>query len=157
MNKIKRLYKRGNGFTLIEVLVVIGIIAILSAVVLIAINPGRQFKLARDSQRVSNVNAIINAIGQNMSENRGILVCEGIVKKIPATSTPIKSGSDGFDLAPCIIPLYISSLPYDPSAIGAHYNSNSDYDTKYDISEDSNGRITASSTGEISPYISATR
>ena len=54
--------RRTGGFTLIEILVVIGLIAILAAVVLIAINPGRQFSQAHNSQRTSNVETILNAI-----------------------------------------------------------------------------------------------
>src|ERR1035437_6215172 len=80
-----------RAFTLIEVLVVIGIIAILAAVVLVAVNPSRQFKLARDSQRVSNVNALLNAVGQNIAEHKGQLICSGNIFTIPPVPTIIKS------------------------------------------------------------------
>jgi type IV pilus assembly protein PilA len=149
-----------KGFTLIEVLVVIGIIAILAAVVLVAVNPARQFKLARDSQRVSNVNAILNAVGQNMSEHRGVFTCNGAQFNLPATSTTVKNATSspgGIDLAPCLVPDYLASLPFDPSASGAFYVGTSSYNTGYDVFRDANGRITASSSGELTGTISVTR
>jgi prepilin-type N-terminal cleavage/methylation domain-containing protein len=149
-----------QGFTLIEVLVVIGIIALLSAVVIVAVNPARQFKLARDSQRTSNMNSIVNAIHQNMAEHRGSLVCAGVARSIPLTSTIIKSsavlGYEG-DIASCMVPDYIGAVPVDPNIPGAYYASTTDYMTGYEIFRDAQGRITASSTGELVPTISVTR
>ncbi len=158
MNHIQHM--RNKAFTLIEVLVVIGIIAVLAAIVLVAVNPARQFKLARDSQRVSNVNALLNAIHQNMAEHRGIFTCNGVARTIPTNTTRVRDSSVGSsegDIASCIVPDYISSVPFDPLLADAHFNSTTDYNSEYEIFKDVNGRITASSTGELTPTISVTR
>src|SRR6185369_14491475 len=120
--------KQKRGFTLIEILVVIGIIAVLSAIVLVAINPARQFKLARDSQRVSNVTAILNALGQNIAEHKGVFEC---AITLPNAITNISNAT--LDIAACLVPTYISSLPFDPGTTGAHFASVVDYDTKYSV------------------------
>ena len=152
--------EKRKGFTLIEILVVIGIIAVLAAVVLVAINPTRQFKLARDSQRISNVESMLSAVGQNIAEHKGLFTCGTASITIPASSTIIRSGvndPNAFDIAPCLVPAYISMLPFDPSIPSAHYATSTDYDTEYSIAEDSDGRVTIAARGEINQNISVTR
>lgn len=159
---IKKKNKSGykKGFTLIEILVVIGIIAVLAAVVLVAVNPARQFKLARDSQRTSNITALLNAIGQNIAEHKGVFVCNGTAMNFPPATTTIKNDGSGggTDIASCLVPDYISALPYDPlTSKGTKYASPTDYNTGYGVFEDEHGRITVTADGELAQVLSVTR
>ena len=147
--------KNLRGFTLIEMLIVIGIIAVLAGIVLVAINPARQFAQARNTQRISNVTALLNAVSQNIADNRGLFVCAG--GAIPATATVIKS-SGGYNALPCLVPTYFSTMPLDPSAAGAHVSTETDYDTGYTISVNTTGRVTISApASELGETISLSR
>ena len=127
-----------KGFTLIEILIVIGIIAVLATIVIIAINPARQFAQARNTQRVSNVNTLLNALGQDLADNKGVFTCAGIGTAIPvAPAAAIHIGTNGglVNLA-CLAPTYIaSSIPFDPTNGTAA-------DTQYTIQVDTIGRYT---------------
>jgi len=142
--------KQRRGFTLIEVLIVIGILAILAGIALVAINPARQFSQARDSQRLSHVNTTLNAIVQNIAENKGTFTCGGVEKIIPTTESTIKApeGTDGLDLQDCLVPKYIPDIVMDPET-GTFTSANA-YNTGYKIVRDAgSGRVTISAIAEI--------
>ena len=130
-----------GGFTLIEILVVIGIIAVLAAIVIVAINPAKQFAQARNTQRTSNVQTILNAIGQRMADNKGVFAGSFTIGGTAYTCPTVVN--DGIDSAGggagtnynCLVPTYISSLPIDPKGFTAP-------DTGYTIAVDAVGRIT---------------
>lgn len=152
-----------KGFTLIELLVVIGILAVLLTIVLIAINPARQFQQSNDTKRRSDVNAILNAVHQYAADNRGNLSTLGI----PDTTAGVAVIGDGVgevDLCLELVTDYLAALPQDPLSNNGAAITEADctaggYSTGYTIVRSvTNNRITvAAPSGELDPAISVVR
>lgn len=70
--KHKQINHKENGFTLVELLVVISIIGLMSSVILVALNGARS--KARDARRVADAQEILNALSIEYSNN-GKLPC----------------------------------------------------------------------------------
>ncbi|OGY98057.1 MAG: hypothetical protein A2855_00950 [Candidatus Liptonbacteria bacterium RIFCSPHIGHO2_01_FULL_57_28] len=155
---LKKLIQKREGFTLIEILVVIGIIAVLATIVIIAINPARQFAQARDTQRTSNLNTILNAIGQNIADNRGIFTCSGSEFTLPGSATVIRASIAAADIYDCLVPTYMPAMVCDPVE-GEDCDDSGQYNTAYTVSMATSGRITiaAPETELANPDLSVTR
>ena len=124
-----------KGFTLIELLVVLGIIAILAAIVIIAVNPARQFAISRNTVREANINTILSATWQYAIDNQGNLPAA-----ITGTSNEIcKTGasdcSSFVDLSVLTVDgKYVVKIPEDPTT-------NTGNGTGYFIQKMTNGRL----------------
>lgn len=107
---MKNLNKKG-GFTLIEILVVLGIIAILAAIVIVAVNPKKHFDDALASTRSAGANSIINAIGQYIVGEKGVITALDL--------PPAGNSASAITVALCqdLIPKYSGALPTDPDSL----------------------------------------
>lgn len=151
-----------KAFTLIELLVVIGILAILLAIVLVAINPARQFSQANNTQRSSDVNTILNAVHQFAADNNGTLPA-GIDTTVRTITNA--GGAADVDLCADLVPTYVADLPLDPQdgtenpAASVCTDANADYNTGYTIvSSATDNRVTVAAPGaELSATITVTR
>jgi type IV pilus assembly protein PilA len=148
------LSSQAYGFTLIELLVVIGILAVLLSVVLVAINPARQFAQANDTKRRSDVQAILNAVDQYAADNRGVLP-----PGITTTATIVGKGAGQVDLCAALVTKYIAAIPVDPKSPSQVTDcTQAAFNTNYKISQSAaDSRVTVTATGEITPVITVTR
>lgn len=151
---------RINGFTLIEVLLVIAILAILSAITIIAINPAKQLATARDNHRSADVYAILNAVHQYAIDHDGALP-GGITTDNLEICMTYSSTCDStylYDLSDLTNnQKYLVELPIDPKCMTASGGC-AENSTGYFINKTEGGRITvAAPSAEVTELISVTR
>jgi prepilin-type N-terminal cleavage/methylation domain-containing protein len=147
-----------KGFTLLEVLLVVAIIAILAGIVIIAINPGKQLGDSRNAQRQADVTTILNAVYQYALDNNGTLPASITTTATEICATGASSCTGLTDLtAVTTSGKYVAAIPKDPQCpTGCNANG-----TGYKISKDvTTGRITVTNQGinvEQGKTISVTR
>lgn len=144
--------------TMIEIVVAMALAAIIFAGSIVALNPAGQLASARNSQRTAHVQTLVNAIRANIVDYRtGKFTCNA--GDIPSSTKKMATGAGNFDIAPCLVPTYILAMPFDPKATGAHYTSNTDYDTGYFVVKStSTGQVTVSApSAELGKTISIIR
>ncbi len=163
--------KKYSGFTLIEILVVVGLIAILAAITIIAINPAKNFAQTRDAQRSTDITAILNAITQYTSEEGNTLSglitathygdpAEGnntlptcpltaqILNQRGAVALDAADYDLGVDLFTVLVDGFLVAIPEDPSqAVNVGVQGR---DTFYEMCQTAGGRVTVIATPERS-------
>jgi uncharacterized protein (TIGR02145 family)/prepilin-type N-terminal cleavage/methylation domain-containing protein len=106
---------KNKAFTLIELLIVIGIIAVLASAVIIAINPGQMFSAARDSTRKSHLNTLNKSLLSYSIDNSGQFPPDitVVAKEICNTNLETPDCTNLVDLS-ILSPGYLTSIPVDP-------------------------------------------
>lgn len=118
--------------------VILVVLAVLMTIVLIAINPRKQFDQANNAKRRADVNTILTTVGQYAADHKSNLA----PLKLPAIASDICKGVDcaagSVDFCSALVPTYLPALPVDPSLTDAAQISDctADYDTGYHISLD---------------------
>jgi len=149
---------RAKGFTLLEILLVVGIISILAGIVILAINPTKQLGDTRNAQRRSDVLTILNAIYQYSIDNNGAIPT-GITTGDCNLTKQIDNGAggSGIDLYSVLVGSdsdYLVAIPRDPQATSTLATAGSGYATVLT----SSGRVTVCAPlAESSMDISVTR
>lgn len=164
--KEKLNFSHKQGFTLVELLLVIGIIATLAVVVFVALDPAKRFADARDARRTSDVEAILSAVHQYVIDNKGAFPTgltvdtEQGLGDVDSTECANFSGGCDAQNAACLdllsnpdsnLSKYLKTMPFDPQSGTAE-------DAGYTILRDSNGIVTVKACyAEGANYISVSR
>ncbi len=145
-----------KGFTLIEFLIIIAIIAILSAVVFVALDPLTRFKDTRDSRRWSDIASILDAVKIDQVDNGGAYLSavsaltNNEVYMIAAnanltgcddncsSTTPVTDDNNCVDLSGLVGEGYLADIAISPNG-AQEWNAST---TGYTLSRSSTGAIT---------------
>src|SRR5580700_5986831 len=115
LKKLRDQLSNQKGFTLIEVLLVVAIIAILAGIVILAVNPGKQLGDTRNAERRADVNTILNAVYQYSIDNQGNLPASITTTATDICATGASSCTGLDDLS--VLSLngkYLVAIPGDP-------------------------------------------
>ncbi len=127
-----------RGFSIIETLMIVSLVAILASLFIVAINPVTHSSEAKNALRWSHVNALLNAVYQYDLEHAG-----KPPPGVDGTAREVCNGSTNSDLCisnglvnlSLLVPQYIPALPTDPTSEGK-------MGSGYSVAADDLGKLT---------------
>ena len=148
---MKKTVSLKKGFTLLEILLVVGIIAILAGIVILAINPSKQLADTRNAQRRADVLTILNAVYQYSIDRNGVVPATvvttfnsnadcilGSGKEITNGTSTNNSYVDLYTSLVGATSTYIVAIPHDPLATSSAFGDGSGYV----VGKTAGGRVT---------------
>ena len=134
--------------------------AILVATFIVSSNPASTLLNSRNFERQTELNLILNAISQNIGDNNGTFNCAS--GAIPTATTTMASTTylaGDYNIARCIIPVYMEQFPYDQGSSSAYWTGTTSHNSAYSIIRNATtGRIKVFAPySEGSTTISVTR
>lgn len=152
-----------KGFTLIEILLVVLIIAILAVVVFVSLNPAKRLADSRDSRRTTDVDSILSAVHSYIVDNKGALptgLTTGMAAQlqlgtaggaaISTTTTPCTVAANAKVDLTTPLAKYLKTIPTDPS-------NGTSAATGYAIQVDANNIVTVSACNSENASVTASR
>lgn len=140
-----------KGFTLIELIIVVAIIALLASATFVAIDPAKRIGEAQNAQRWSDVTALLNGVMTYIVDNSGnfpTTLTAGDIYGIGSGSGCISAGGAETacvataiattackNLATDLVGTYLATMPVDPAS-GLDYDNSGYYILRY-----STGRV----------------
>lgn len=137
--------RQQKGFTLMEILLVIGLLAVLAVVVFVALDPAKRFQDTRNARRTTDIQNILSAVHTYVNDSKGTFpaAITSTEKQIGTATTGCAiSGAGGCNVTgatDCIdlstaLGSYLKSIPVDPNGTDAL--------TGYSIVKDANNMVT---------------
>ncbi|MFH1444666.1 MAG: type II secretion system protein [Candidatus Peregrinibacteria bacterium] len=141
--------KKRSGFTLIELIVTIAILAILAVIIFVALDPAMRIHQSRNARRWSDVTAIIKAVKTYETDTGGLptsidtdadsvqVIGEslGNCTSVVCTGQTVANSNCAIDDFDTALRAYLNKPPTDPQ-------NGTDNDTRYYINRDAYGIIT---------------
>lgn len=141
--------KLSRGFTLIEILLVIGMIAVLATVVFVALDPAKRFQDTRNAKRTTDVQSVLTAIQASIIDTQGTMpagiatterqIGSGPGCAIASGGCAVVGANDCVNLS-VTLAKYLKTIPQDPSG-------GTQALTKYSVVVDGNGIVTVKACG----------